>query len=276
MMGALASDDLRPRKPGGMGWGACIALLTHVALILALAFGVSWRTHEPAGIEAELWAAVPREAAPAPQPVPVAPPEPAPQPAPVPKVVPAPAPPRDADIATEKAEREKKERRREELEQREKDKKAKEREEAKEREAEVKAKAVAEQKRKKAEEEHLAKLRDENLKRMQGMVGGTGAPTSTGTAAQSAGPSASYIGRIIARIKPNIVVLDQIEGNPVAVVEVRAAPDGTIIGRRLSTSSGNRTWDEAVLRAIDRTEVLPRDVDGRVPSTIIIDFRPRD
>ena len=35
-------------------------------------------------------------------------------------------------------------------------------------------------------------------------------------------------------------------------------------------------WDDAVLRAIDKTEVLPRDVDGRVPSSMTIDFRPYD
>jgi colicin import membrane protein len=37
-----------------------------------------------------------------------------------------------------------------------------------------------------------------------------------------------------------------------------------------------KEWDETVLRAIDRTEVLPRDVDGRVPSTMVIAFRPKD
>jgi colicin import membrane protein len=57
---------------------------------------------------------------------------------------------------------------------------------------------------------------------------------------------------------------------------VRAAPDGTILSRRLVKSSGLKEWDDAVLRAIDRTEVLPRDVDGRVPSPIVIDFRPRE
>ena len=34
--------------------------------------------------------------------------------------------------------------------------------------------------------------------------------------------------------------------------------------------------DDAVLRAIDKTEVLPRDTDGRVPSSFEISFRPRD
>ena len=42
------------------------------------------------------------------------------------------------------------------------------------------------------------------------------------------------------------------------------------------TSSGATAWDETVLRAIDKTEVLPKDIDGRVPPTIIITFRPND
>jgi len=58
-------------------------------------------------------------------------------------------------------------------------------------------------------------------------------------------------------------------------VEVRLAPDGTIVGKRLVKSSGVKSWDEAVLRALDKTEVLPRDVDGRVPSPVTIEFRPR-
>ena len=57
-----------------------------------------------------------------------------------------------------------------------------------------------------------------------------------------------------------------------AEVEVRVAPDGTIIGRRLIKSSGNREWDEAVLRAIDRAEKLPLDVDGRVVPVMPIGF----
>ena len=59
-------------------------------------------------------------------------------------------------------------------------------------------------------------------------------------------------------------------------VKPYAAADGTIIGRRLTKSSGHKAWDDAVLRAIDRTDSLPRDIDGRVPSPIVIQFRPRD
>jgi len=98
----------------------------------------------------------------------------------------------------------------------------------------------------------------------------------TGTTARSAGPSAAYAGRIKARIKPNILLTDTIDGNPVAEVEVRSAPDGTIIARKLIKSSGVKEWDEAVLRAIDKTEILPRDTDGSMPSPMVIAFKPRD
>jgi len=41
-------------------------------------------------------------------------------------------------------------------------------------------------------------------------------------------------------------------------------------------SSGVKTWDDAVLKAIDKTDALPRDTDGRIPGTLIISFRPKD
>ena len=64
-MNARALDPLRPRRPGGMGRGAMLALVVHLGLLVALAFGVSWRSSEPTGATAELWAAVPQVAAPA-------------------------------------------------------------------------------------------------------------------------------------------------------------------------------------------------------------------
>ena len=76
-------------------------------------------------------------------------------------------------------------------------------------------------------------------------------------------------------MRPNIVFSDDIAGNPMAEVEVRMAPDGTITSSRLLKSSGVKSWDDAVLRALIRTEVLPRDTDGRVPSPMVIEFRPK-
>ena len=261
-------DPLRPQRPAGLGRGAMLALLVHGGLLLALALGVSWRASEPTGATAELWAAMPEFAAPAAQaPPPLEKPiaKPEPEPKPEPKVESTAA--RDAEIALEKAKKE--------LE-REKEREARAEAEKKRQQAlqeEQRKKLVAAQ-AEKAELERSEKLRQENLKRMLGQAGATGAPTATGTAARDAGPSASYAGRIIAKVKPNIVLTETVSGSPRAEVEVRAAPDGTIIGRRLIKSSGNKDWDEAVLRALDRTEVLPRDTDGRVPSPITIGFTP--
>lgn len=111
---------------------------------------------------------------------------------------------------------------------------------------------------------------------MAGLAGTSGDANSRGTALQSSGPSAGYAGRIRARIKPNITYLETISDNPAAEVEVRATATGTILSRKLTKSSGVPSWDQAVLNAIDKTEELPRDVDGRTPPVLILVFRPRD
>jgi colicin import membrane protein len=128
----------------------------------------------------------------------------------------------------------------------------------------------------KADDARAEALRQENLQRMQGMAGASGGPNATGTALKSSGPSASYAGRLVGRIKPNITYPGDVVGNPRAEVEVRVAPDGTITSRRIVQSSGNKAWDDAVLRAIDKTEILPKDSDGRVPPLIVLGFRPSD
>ena len=272
---ALSRDALIPRNPDSVGRGLAMALAVHALLLIAIAFGVSWRSSNPAGVEAELWAAVPQIAAPRPI-------EPEPTPQPVKKIEPPPPPPKvetpkqdDAQIAIERAKREE-QKRKEEQRREDELKRQKEEQQRKLAEAEKLKKEQAEQKKREAAAEAAAQAqRQKQLERMAALAG-DGAPTSTGTAAKSAGPSASYAGRIKARILPNIVFPDSVSGNPQATVEVKAGPDGTIIGRRLLKSSGVPAWDEAVLRAIDKTEVLPRDTDGRVPPSFEISFRPRD
>ncbi len=286
---SLKRDPLRPQRAAGLGPGAMLALLVHGLLLLALALGVSWRASEPTGASAELWAAVPEFAAPAPvapppQPVQVAPPVPVPKPQPAPKVEPRPEPSRDAEIAIEKARLQKekdreleKEKERQARAEAEKKKLQTQQEEQRKKlavAAAAAAKVEQAEKLEKAEQERLEKLRLDNLKRIQGQAGATGGPTATGNAARDAGPSASYAGRIIARVKPNIVLTETLQGSPRAEVEVRAGPDGTILARRLVKPSGDKVWDDAVLRAIDRTEILPRDTDGRVPSPMTLIFTP--
>ena len=298
-------DALLPRPPGGTAQGAALSVLVHGGLVAALAWGVAWRAPPPVTVSAELWAAVPQEAAPPaeqpppPAPTPAPPPPPPPPPAPSPAPAPPPAPPREADIALEKARQQKAQQDKAAQEQAEKaarDKAAREKaekaEKAKKDEAQKAAKAeqqdkaakekqareAAQRKREEeAEEKRLAQQREENLKRMMGQIPtGTGAAGSKGAAAADAAPSKSYAGLIVRAVKPNIVFTEVVSGNPEAVIEVRAAPTGTIIGRRLVKPSGSKEWDEAVLRAIDRTGSLPKDTDGRVPGTVEIVFRPKD
>ena len=146
--------------------------------------------------------------------------------------------------------------------------------EAKERDKKKAAeKAAAESK---ADAARAEAMRSENLKRMQGMAGASGGENATGTALKSSGPSASYAGRLVGRIKPNITYPGDVVGNPRAEVEVKVGMDGVIQSRRIVQSSGNKAWDDAVLRAIDKTEVFPKDTDGRIPPVIVLGFRPQD
>jgi len=284
----LGRDPFMPRPPAGRGPALGLALFAHALLIAALAFGVNWRSSEPVTMAAELWSAVPQAAAPrAVEPTPTAPPE-VRKPEPVVKRAEPVAPPQtpalpDPQIAIEKAKREAAKREKAEREEAERERLRAKEALTKKQAAADKLKAEKEQaerdkaaKAEKADAATLAATREANLKRMLGQAGATGGPTDTGTAARSSGPSASYAGRIMARIKPNIVFSDVVDGNPMATVEVKLAPDGTIIAKRLVKGSGVKAWDDAVLRAIERTEILPRDTDGRVPPQFQIDFRLRD
>ena len=300
-----AADRLEfaPPPTAGLVRGLGLAILAHAALLAALTWGVQWKRNAPlVTAQAELWSALPQSAAPklveappAPPPAPVTPPPPA-------AVAPRAA---DADIALErdrlrlKKEKQLASEKREKLdlqEKREKNEKSEKRERDKREQQKLalekqrdleeklaldKKKAEQDTKRKEAlktqqDAQKLEAQRQANLQRMAGLAGSAGSPSSSGTALQASGPSASYGGRVSAKVKPNIVFTEEPVGNPTAVVEVRAALDGTIQSRKLLKTSGNKAWDEAVLKAIDKTETLPRDVDGRVPPVLEISFRPRD
>lgn len=218
---------------------------------------------------------------------------------------------KDAQIALEKA---KKEKLKQEIEQEKKLKEKKEKEKAKaeqlEKEKQVEKdrleqekldKAKAQKEKEKIDKEKADKLakakadkaasekaRQENIKRLQNQAGAAGAESGTtangigknngnGTASQNSGPSAGYEGRVRARLKPNIVFTENINGNPSTEIEVRLAQDGMVLGKpKILRSSGVKSWDEAAVRAIEKTEIFPRDVDGKVPPIIILTLKPRE
>ena len=290
--------EFAPPPTRGLLRGVLLALLAHGVLLAILTVGVQWKREAPlVTAEAELWSAIPQEAAPPPEP-PTPEPE-TPKVAPPSEPEPVMAPPQpDPSIAIEREKvKQLKERQQRDLLDKEtklqekklaakvaaeklekvQAQKARDLDEAKRAQAAKDAKDAKTKAQESAvDAKRLAEVRAAALKRMAALAAGSGNDNSQGNAAQSSGPSAGYGGRIRARIKPNITFTATISGNPLAEVEVRTSPDGTIISRRLTKPSGVKSWDDAVLAAIDKTEVLPRDVDGQVPSTLVISFRPRD
>jgi colicin import membrane protein len=291
--------EFAPPATPGLLRAFALAVLAHGLLVAALTLSVQWRRDaQVISAEAELWSAMPQAAAPKLQ---VAP---EPPPAVVqPKAPPAPPKldlPKEADIALAREKRRLEKQKQLELDQREKAKQAKLKEEKlkddklkadklkddklkadklkveQAKQADTAKQIALDKKKAELEEKQLQAQRDKNLARIAGLANATGSPSATGTATAASGPSASYGGRIRARIKPNIVFTEELVGNPLATVEVRTSPDGTIVGRKLLKPSGDKGWDEAVLKAIDKTEVLPRDTDGRVPPVLEISFKPKD
>lgn len=265
---ALAGyGDFLPPPAARTPQAFALALFAHLALVLALAWGVNWQRELPNTlVQAELWAVQPQAAAappapPPPAPVPesvaapvVSPPAPPPLPAaqiatePEPKAkspvkeAPAPVatPPSRAEVAAKKREQQREAQRQREVE------------------------------RERARENEIERYRDENLNRAALLAKNAGADPA------SQGPSDAYAARVRARVYPNIVFSDEVSGNPRTEVLIHVAPDGTITDNvRVTKPSGNKAWDEAVLKAIRRTQSLPRDSDGRIHSPLTLVFSPQ-
>ncbi|MBP8225144.1 MAG: protein TolA, partial [Acidovorax sp.] len=135
-------DQFAPPRPPARLRAIALAVLAHAILIAALTWGVNWKSSaDMPAVQAELWSAVPQQAAPRAVETPAPPPPPQPEP-PKPTPVPPPPPPprqaepdtRAADIAIEREkkrlEQEKKERQQQlEREKRERERKEDERRE---------------------------------------------------------------------------------------------------------------------------------------------------
>ena len=338
-----------PPADPGFGRALLLALLVHFLLLLALTWGVTWRsTPQDDAIEAELWSAIPEPVAqrneeplPPTEVKPETPPKPVEPVKPPPPSTAQPALPDkakiEADIAIEKqkkkdalerdrqielekkaakakeeevrlkeasakkAEEEKEKKAAQEREntkrqeeQKRKDDEARAKEEAKRKE-EDEAKRLEEESKHKEEtakrkEEETKRLleekkeseqrRQEQIKRLKGLGEASTGPTDKASAAKASAPSGTYLGRLRARVRPNITFpesqLQAVKGNPEAEVEVTCSATGEITSKKLIRSSGNTAWDEAVMNAIEKTGTLPRDENGNMPPKISFGFRPRD
>lgn len=142
------------------------------------------------------------------------------------------------------------------------------------------AKAEAEKKRAqaKAEAEAAEQRRVEDLSRMTAQATGSG---GSGQAARSQGPSradAGYAAKVGGKIRSNTVfnVPDELTNNPAVEYAVDLLPDGSVRSIRKIKGSGVPGFDEAVRRAIEKSQPFPPDHSGRAPSGFTVSHKPKD
>jgi len=130
------------------------------------------------------------------------------------------------------------------------------------------------QKQQAADSKAAEQRRQDDLKRMMSQAGGTG------DAAKSQGPRGDpgYANKVAAKIRSNTVfeVPAGLAGNPPVEYAVELLPDGSVRGIRKTRSSNVPGFDEAVARAIEKSQPFPPDKDGKVPGSINVIHKPKD
>ncbi len=252
-----------------------LALGMHGLFLLLLVFGVSWQTQHPAPVMVDIWQALPKpELAPAPAPrrAKVNPPK---------TRTPPPPDRRDADIALEKKKAEVERLKHLQAEQ------------AVEEKAQAKAaqeKLLADQKKRallrQMDEEDLkqrvaaetaanqarqAKFAEAQAKQAEAQVRQAAAKAAAD--AQQAAEVASTVGLhrdlISAKVRGNTRLPDNLTGNPEVRCLVRLLPTGEVLSVRVTKSSGNVAYDDAVVRAIEKSSPLPLPTDRQARAAFV-------
>lgn len=276
---------MHDREEPGKVLAGVLALLVHLLFLGLLIFGVNWHTKKPDAVEAELWSRLPpvqkpkqtapqpKPETPKPKPEPVPAPKPKPKPAPKPLPQPKPAPqpkPEEAkpDIALKQEQKKREEQKREQAE-RKKEEARKKAAERKKQEALKRQQQEEALKQQQAREAEL--LRQQQMALMQQL--------QAQQAAAQARTVNDYKSRIRSKIKRFIILPPDIQGNPMAEFDVTLLPSGDVLSAKLTRSSGNSAYDEAVERAIYKAQPLPLPPGGELFSAfreLHFRFRPKD
>jgi colicin import membrane protein len=87
----------------------------------------------------------------------------------------------------------------------------------------------------------------------------------------------AWVGQIVRKIRGNIVLPLNIQGNPEAVFTLTLLPTGEVIHMRLKTSSGNAALDAAIERAIAKSSPLPKPANpAAFQRELEIIYRPEE
>jgi len=252
---SVAANAFLYQEPGKVP-SAVLAVLVHVLLAVFLFFGVHWQSRQPEAVMVQLWDSLPAPVAekvePTPEIKPEVKPEPKPEVKPEPKAVEPPKP----DIALQKKKEIKKE-----------PPKKPEPKLNLDRSKDIRAEV---------ERETAALERTRILDQMKRETA-AGISKAEAVAATSKA-KATWIGAIVGKIKPNVVAQPNIPGNPEAIFDVTLLPTGEVLPPvRLRKSSGYKSYDEALERAILKSSPLPKpDRPELFESSLELKFRPLD
>jgi colicin import membrane protein len=229
----------RPRP--ALGRAAALSGLVHLVLLAVMVLGVRMQSNPPSTVTVELWEA---PSPPPPQPVvEEKPPPPAPKPAPEPE----PQVKKPDIVVPEKP----------------------------------KPKPKAEPKPKPPPKRDLAfekQLREQALAEEQQLQ--EQALRQQIARAQADARSRALLtwtDKIRAKIRGNIILTQDIQGNPEAIFDVTLLPTGEVLTVRKRKSSGVPGYDDAVERAIAKSSPLPQPDDRSVfQRQLELKFRPQD
>ena len=225
------------RPRPALGRAATLSAVVHVCLIAVLFLGVRFQSNPPDTVTVELWETPPPPPPPLVEEKP--PPKPLPQPEPEPQV-------KKPDIV---------------LPEKPKPKPKPEPKRDLAFEKTLKQQAALEER--KIEEQRKERELRELIARQQ--------------AAARDKALATWIDKIRAKIRGNIILPQDVPGNPEAIFDVTILPTGELLTVRKRKSSGHPGYDDAVERAIMKSSPLPQPDDRALfQRQLELKFRPQD
>ena len=263
-----------------------LAAVVHILLVGALFFSVQWRSQAPTAVAVEVW-----RSGPAPLPAPIIKPEPLPEPPPPPpppkveaKPEPKPLPPKvetpppiKPDIAVKEEKKKKEEPKKPEPKPEEVKKEPPKKPEPKKEEPKPERMSFDDALQRDLKQAQQQKAIHDQRARADAELRQLGQAQAEQAARALQRGLDDYTGKIRGKIKGNIVLPPGIKGNPEGIFDVTQLPTGEIINVKISKSTGNRALDEAIERAIRKSDPLPLpDQPSLFKRELKLKYRPFD
>jgi colicin import membrane protein len=253
-----APQQLQPQAEPGKWASIGLSALMHALLLGLLIYGIRWQSRPQEAVEVELFRALPAPAAERPAPVPEPRPEPRAEPKPEPRTEPRPPPKPDIAVKEEKKPPKP-------------EPKPAPKEEPKPRLDETVQRRLME------EELRRDSRRIEQQRLDQEAAREAAALRDAQASSARAGALDKYRAQISSKIRRNLVVPQDLRGNPEGVFTVTQLPDGSVMDAKMKKSTGNAALDAAIERAILKSSPLPKPDQPELFSRVLeLKFRPLD